>query len=68
MLKKKKPQKKLKVFDEKERMVNSEVRKANIITKLFKETLEKPDQGEIKYYPPWENLPPFTEIEIQTAV
>ena len=66
-MKRKYPRKKLKVFNEKGNMVNTEGQQVKIITSLFKETFEKPNQGEIKYYPPCTNTPKFTSKEIQKA-
>ena len=67
-LKRMKPKKKLKVYDDKGNMSNTENQQVKLLTEHFRNIFEKPDQQELKYYPPCENKPPFSEREIKNAV
>ena len=66
-LKNKKPRKQLKVFDKDEKYCTSIPKQVKIITSVFNDTFEKPNQDEIKLYPPCKNEPPFDKEEIATA-
>ena len=68
MLKKRKPKKKLKVFDENGNMCNTEHQQVKILTGHFKNIFEKENQEEPTSYPPSENRPPFSLNEIKSAV
>ena len=49
-------------------MSNTENQQVKLLTEHFRNIFEKPDQQELKYYPPCENKPPFSEEEIKKAV
>ena len=66
-IKKNKPRKKLKVFDEKEEMITSESKKVDIITQHFKKIFADTNSAEITQHPPCENCPPYNKQEIEKA-
>ena len=66
-MKRKKPRKKLKVYNSKGELINSERQQVKEITNLFKETFEQENQGTLKHYPPCENPNPLTGVETHKA-
>lgn len=64
-LRKRKPKKKLKVFDTEGNLTNTEKEQVKIVTDIFKETFEIPDMEEPKQYPPCPNPHKFTKEEVQ---
>ena len=66
MLKKKKPRKKLKVFDESGNMCNTVHQQVKILTGHFRNVFENEEGKQEK--PPCKNQPPFSLEEIKSAV
>ena len=59
-LKRRKPKTKLKVFNKEGNLTNCEKEQVKIITDIFKETFEIPNQDKLKHYPPCRNPNKFT--------
>ena len=66
MLKKKKPRKKLKVFDESGNMCNTVHQQVKILTGHFRNVFENEEEKQEKT--PCKNQPPFSLEEIKSAV
>ena len=67
LLKRKKPKKRLIVYNGNGDMVNTEKQQTDEITNFFREIFEKDNQGTAKEYPPCSMKKPFTEEEISMA-
>ena len=62
-----KPNKKLNLYDKDGKHCTSVKQQVEIIIEVFKDTFVKPNQDEVKYYPPSKNIPLFDAGEISKA-
>ena len=67
LLNRMKPDKKLNVYDKDGKHCMSVKQQVEIITEVFKDIFVKPNQDEVRYYPPCKNIPPFDAGEISKA-